>query len=89
MVFQAVFGALASIIVMAFFRYREYRADAGGASLAGRDKMIAALQKLKAGHGVSAGGPTYSFRHIREESECRVVYESPTNREAYHRFAKP
>ena len=46
MVFQAVFGALASIIVMAFSRYREYRADAGGASLAGRDKMIAALQKL-------------------------------------------
>ena len=53
MVFQAVFGILASIIVMAFSRYREYRADAGGASLAGREKMIAALQKLKAGHGES------------------------------------
>jgi heat shock protein HtpX len=53
MVFQAVFGVLASIIVMAFSRYREYRADAGGASLAGREKMIAALQKLQAGHGES------------------------------------
>ena len=53
MVFQAVFGVLASIIVMAFSRYREYRADAGGASLAGRAKMIAALQKLQAGHGES------------------------------------
>ena len=53
MVFQAVFGILASIIVMAFSRYREYRADAGGASLAGRAKMIAALQKLQAGHGGS------------------------------------
>ena len=53
MVFQAVFGVLASIIVMAFSRHREYRADAGGASLAGRGKMIAALQKLQAGHGES------------------------------------
>ena len=53
MVFQAVFGVLASIVVMAFSRYREYRADAGGASLAGRAKMIAALQKLQAGHGES------------------------------------
>ena len=53
MVFQAVFGVLASIIVMAFSRHREYRADAGGANLAGRGKMIAALQKLQAGHGES------------------------------------
>ena len=53
MIFQAVFGVLASIIVMGFSRYREYRADAGGANLAGREKMIAALQKLQAGHGES------------------------------------
>ena len=44
---------LASIIVMGFSRYREYRADAGGANLAGREKMIAALQKLQAGQGES------------------------------------
>ncbi|MGI9252027.1 MAG: protease HtpX [Pseudohongiellaceae bacterium] len=44
---QAVFGMFASIIVMAFSRYREYRADHGGASLAGRQKMIAALQRLR------------------------------------------
>ena len=53
MIFQAVFGVLASVIVMGFSRYREYRADAGGANLAGREKMIAALQKLQAGHGES------------------------------------
>ena len=47
MAFQAIFGALASIIVMAFSRYREFRADAGGANLAGRQKMIAALQRLQ------------------------------------------
>lgn len=44
---QIVLGILASIIVMWFSRYREFRADAGGASLAGRQKMIAALERLK------------------------------------------
>ena len=47
MAFQAIFGVLASIIVMAFSRYREFRADAGGANLAGRKKMIGALQRLQ------------------------------------------
>ena len=47
MAFQAIFGILASIIVMGFSRYREYRADSGGADLAGRQKMIAALERLK------------------------------------------
>jgi len=47
MAFQAIFGILASIIVMGFSRYREYRADNGGADLAGRQKMIAALERLK------------------------------------------
>jgi len=47
---QIVFGILASAIVMYFSRLREFRADAGGASLAGREKMIAALQRLKSIH---------------------------------------
>ena len=47
MAFQAVFGVLASIIVMWFSRYREFRADSGGAQLAGREKMIAALERLR------------------------------------------
>lgn len=46
---QIAFGILASVIVMAFSRKREFAADAGGARLAGRDKMIAALERLKAG----------------------------------------
>src|SRR5690606_32182831 len=45
---QLVLGILASIIVMAFARYREYRADAAGAHLAGRSAMIRALQRLQA-----------------------------------------
>ncbi|GAA4650253.1 protease HtpX [Kistimonas scapharcae] len=47
MVLEMVFGVLASVIVMWFSRQREYRADAGGANLAGRQKMIAALQRLQ------------------------------------------
>ncbi len=47
MAFQAIFGILASIIVMWFSRYREFRADSGGAQLAGKQKMIAALERLR------------------------------------------
>jgi heat shock protein HtpX len=65
---QLVLGVLASMIVLWFSRRREFRADAGGASLAGRDKMIGALERLKAAHdpvplpkqlaafGISGGG---------------------------------
>jgi len=48
---QILLGVLASIIVMWFSRYREFRADAGGAKLAGRQKMINALERLKGAHG--------------------------------------
>jgi heat shock protein HtpX len=54
MVAQLVLGVLASMIVAWFSRQREFRADAGGAGLAGRDGMIAALERLKTAHGPSA-----------------------------------
>ena len=44
---QLVLGILASIIVMWFSRQREFRADAGGAQLAGKPKMIDALRRLQ------------------------------------------
>ena len=47
---QLLLSVLASIIVMWFSRRREFRADAGGASLAGRGKMISALQALQRAH---------------------------------------
>jgi heat shock protein HtpX len=47
MVAQLVLGILASMIVMWFSRHREFHADAGGARLAGRQKMIGALERLK------------------------------------------
>lgn len=68
LVAQMVLGILASMIVMWFSRQREFRADAGGAQLAGRNKMIAALERLRQQHepsqlperlaafGISGGG---------------------------------
>ena len=47
-VLQIVFGILGSLITSWFSRQREFRADYGGASLAGRDRMIAALRRLQA-----------------------------------------
>ena len=44
---QMVFGILASMVVCWFSRQREFRADAGAAALAGRDKMVSALEKLR------------------------------------------
>jgi heat shock protein HtpX len=54
LVLDLVFGLFASMIAMWFSRQREFRADAGGAELAGRGKMVAALQKL----GQTYGGNT-------------------------------
>lgn len=46
-VFDILFTLLGTILVAAYSRWREYRADAGGARLAGRDKMIEALRRLQ------------------------------------------
>jgi len=50
-VLEMLFGVLAAIIVAWFSRQREYRADAGGAHLAGRPKMVAALERLAGAYG--------------------------------------
>lgn len=50
MVLEILFGVLATIIAMWFSRYREFRADAGSANLVGKEKMIAALQRLQSIH---------------------------------------
>ena len=66
---QIVLSILATIVVMWFSRWREFRADAGGANLAGRQKMLAALQRLQqnqaedlpgelAAFGINGGRPT-------------------------------
>jgi heat shock protein HtpX len=50
MIAQVALGFLASMLVSWFSRYREFHADAGGANLAGREKMIGALRALQRGH---------------------------------------
>jgi heat shock protein HtpX len=70
---QIALGFLASMLVMWFSRYREFKADAGGAKLAGREKMISALRALQRGHdaqdlpgqlaafGINGGGMSRLF----------------------------
>jgi heat shock protein HtpX len=53
-VLEIVFGVLASVVVAWFSRQREFRADAAGASLEGREAMIAALARLKTAHEPSS-----------------------------------
>ena len=53
-VFQVIFGILGYIIVCWFSRWREFRADAGGARLAGRGSMIDALRALQRLHDPEA-----------------------------------
>jgi heat shock protein HtpX len=48
---ELVLGILATMVVMWFSRYREFRADTGGANLAGRHKMIGALERLSQQYG--------------------------------------
>jgi heat shock protein HtpX len=54
MVFEVAFSFLGMIVIAFFSRWREFRADAGGARLAGRDKMIHALESLKRSYEVPA-----------------------------------
>jgi len=49
-VLQVVLGILGALVVNWFSRYREFRADHGGATLAGRERMIGALRRLAANH---------------------------------------
>lgn len=48
---QVIFGVLASTVVFWFSRRREFRADVGGARLAGASNMISALERLKSAAG--------------------------------------
>ncbi len=60
-VLQILFGVLATLIVMAYSRHREFRADAGGAGLAGTDNMIGALRVLQRSEGGPLPGQLKAF----------------------------
>lgn len=61
MIAQVALGFLASMLVAWFSRRREFRADAGGANLAGRQKMIGALKALQRGHEAELPGQFAAF----------------------------
>ena len=77
LVAQLLFGILASIIVMWFSRQREFRADRGGASLAGRGKMIAALQRLKTAHEATLPDQLAAFGIPGGRSLARLFMSHP------------
>jgi len=67
-VFQSVFMLLGMLVVNAFSRWREFRADAGGARYAGREHMLSALKTLQAVHEAGAdmaGQPQNSFQALK------------------------
>jgi len=57
LVSELLLGVLASLVVMAFSRHREFRADSGGARLAGTGNMISALESLKRSYGEPLPAP--------------------------------
>ncbi|NYZ64219.1 protease HtpX [Luteimonas deserti] len=94
-VLDMIFGLFASMIAMWFSRHREFRADEGGARLAGREKMIAALQRLGQtyGHstlpkqvaafgisgGVGGGLRRLMMSHPPLEERIRALREAPVD----------
>jgi heat shock protein HtpX len=61
MIFQMLFGVLASMIVAYYSRKREFSADAGAAKLVGADKMRSALERLKQNHPSQLEGSMMAF----------------------------
>ena len=90
---QMVLGLLASLIVMAFSRHREYRADAGGARLAGTSKMVAGLKRLQSltegqpsdlpdgvkAFGIRGGGASWFSSHPPLADRIRALEQAPSN----------
>lgn len=67
-VLQTVFMIFGSMVVAAFSRWREFRADAGGARLAGREKMIAALQELQRTYELVGANPQPAVQSLQISS---------------------
>lgn len=77
MLLQIVLGVLATIIVMWFSRWREFRADAGGARLGGRGNMISALQVLAGNHAGGLPKAVHAFGISGEGGISRLFMSHP------------
>ncbi|MEZ0391152.1 MAG: protease HtpX [Pseudobdellovibrionaceae bacterium] len=78
MVFDLLFGVLASILVNYFSRRREFRADSGGAKVAGREKMLAGLRKLQAQFELIApdNGGAATFKISNKSSGLMALFST-------------
>jgi heat shock protein HtpX len=91
-IFEVVFMILGSIVVCSFSRYREFRADKGGAGLAGKDKMIAALeslQRLQQIHDPKTEKPSFQALKIstqRKSGFMKLFATHPPLEERIHRL---
>lgn len=89
--FEMVFMLLGSLVVCKFSRFREFRADHGGASLAGKEKMIAALeslQKMKQVHDVQAEKPAMAAFKISTPKKSGLLSLFATHPPLEERIAK-
>jgi heat shock protein HtpX len=77
MILQTVLGVLATMIVMWFSRWREFRADAGGAKLGGRQNMISALQALDGHNDSSLPKAFQAFGISGEHGVSRLFMSHP------------
>ena len=77
MLLQTVLGFLATIIVMWFSRWREFRADAGGAKLGSRAGMISALQTLGGAHASGLPKAVQAFGISGDSGMGRLFMSHP------------
>ncbi len=77
MALELLFGWLATPIVRWFSRQREYRADAGAASLVGPQKMIAALERLKHNHESQLEGSLMAFGIANKPAKSELFMTHP------------
>lgn len=77
MALELVFGFLASFITMWYSRRREFYADAGAASLVGKHKMIAALERLKVSHESRLEGSMMAFGINGKRSMSELLMSHP------------
>ncbi len=75
-VFEIFFGLLASTIVMAFSRWREFGADYGGAQLSSKKKMVAALKFLQSHHAIDNRYKSFATMKMSGESAFSKLFSS-------------
>lgn len=77
MALEMLFGFLASFLTMWFSRQREFKADSGAAALVGKDKMIAALERLKTSQETQLEGSMMAFGITGKKTMMELLMSHP------------